>query len=155
MTRGMTLNTLRLHSAIVRTQTKYSVIFKGWYLFVFTFSLSTRHEYTDYVALSQMASWKHDVCKLRSYYSFSTLFLWAVAVWVYNEFINSNWQFAVTNNRLTFVSFHIVFLSFCRSCENVTRAPAYKIWLRRRKNRQSSGRTPAPATPAHSTILWV
>jgi hypothetical protein len=95
-----------------------------------------------------MASWKHDVCKLRSYYSFSTLFLWAVAVWVYDEFINSNWQFAVTNNRLTFVSFHIVFLSFCRSWENVTPAPAYKILLRLRrwKNRRSSGRTPAHST---------
>ena len=76
------------------------------YLFC-TFSLSTRHEYTDCVALRQMASLKHEVCKLRSYYSFSTLFLWAVAVWVYDEFINSNWQFAVTNNRLTFVSFKL------------------------------------------------
>ena len=36
--------------------------------------------------------------------------------------MNCNWQFAVTNNRLTFVSFHIVFLSFCRSWENVTPA---------------------------------
>jgi hypothetical protein len=100
-----------------------------------------------------MASWKHDVCKLRSYYSFLTLFLWAVPVWVYDEFINSNWQFAVTNNRLTFVSFHIVFLSFCWSWENVTLAPAYKILLRRRKNRRSSGRTPAHSTKKNCTNI--
>jgi hypothetical protein len=150
MTRGMTLtlsdSTAQLFAC------KQSTLKVDIYLFC-TFSLSTRHEYTDYVALSQMASWKHDVCKLRSYYSFSTLFLWAVAwVWVYDEFINSNWQFAVTNNRLTFVSFHIVFLSFCRSWENVTPAPAYKILHRSRENRRSSGRT--PAAPAHSTNIF-
>jgi hypothetical protein len=76
---------------------------------------------------------------LRSYYSFSTLFLWAVAVRVYDEFINSNWQFAVTNNRLTFASFHIVFLSFCRSWENVTPAPGFGI--------QNSAPAPASEKP--------
>ena len=54
--------------------------------------------------------------------------------------MNCNWQFAVTNNRLTFVSFHIVFLSFCRSWENVTPAPGSGI--------QNSD-------PAHSTNALV
>jgi hypothetical protein len=56
-----------------------------------------------------------------------------------NSANNSNWQFAVTNNRLTFVSFHIVFLSFCRSWENVTPAPGSGI--------QNSAPAPASEKP--------
>jgi hypothetical protein len=55
-----------------------------------------------------------------------------------NSLINSNWHFAVINNRLTFVSFHIVFLSFCRSWENVTPGPGSGI--------QNSAPAPAPAS---------
>jgi hypothetical protein len=111
MTRGMTLKLSDSTAQLFARKQSTLSFSKGWYLFVLYFFVIYKawiHRLCS-ANLSQMASWKHDVCKLRLYYSFSTLFQWAVAVWVYDEFINSNWQFAVQLTIVWHLSHFILF----------------------------------------------